>query len=55
MYEVGIDMKYAKRGGLILHGEPNTGKTTITEMYSEIFHCWQYLQTHGNFDVVPTT
>lgn len=41
----------AKRGAIWLYGAPNSGKTTLLKMVSEIFYTIPYTQTRGKFDV----
>lgn len=51
--EVIVDAKDQKKGTIILHGAPNSGKSSIIRVMDEIFICDTLQQTQGNFDIVP--
>ena len=53
IYIVVVEAKDAKLGTIILHGSPNSGKSSIMKIMAEIFICDYMLQTQGNFDIVP--
>lgn len=42
-----------KRGCVLLWGDPDTGKSTLSAMLASIFHAHDLLQTRSNFEVVP--
>lgn len=53
--KVVVIKEYPKIGTVVLHGVPNTGKSTIMSMLQEIFICDMMQINHGNFDTIPET